>query len=209
MLAVTAALVLTGRDSGRDAVLAQGAGCPSPANAIVAENCLTGDTDWDLTGGNDPAIQGFATDISINTGETVNFKIKTDATSYRIDIYRLGYYAGAGARKVSTGTISRTPAEVQAQAQPACSADDTTGLVDCGTWAPSALWTATGATSGIYLAKLTRTDSGFTGSGTSHIVFIVRDDAHQSDVLFQTSDTTCSCRRCSLPSASSRRPRCR
>ena len=40
--------------------------------------------------------------------------------------------------------------------------------------------------SGIYLAKLVRTDTG----GASHIVFVVRDDGGHSDLLFQTSDTT-------------------
>ncbi|MEZ4683723.1 MAG: DUF6605 domain-containing protein [Caldilineaceae bacterium] len=42
------------------------------------------------------------------------------------------------------------------------------------------------ATSGIYFAKLVRTDS----NGASHIVFIVRDDNGGSALLFQTSDTT-------------------
>ena len=40
--------------------------------------------------------------------------------------------------------------------------------------------------SGIYFAKVVRTDTG----GASHIVFVVRDDASTSDMLFQTSDTT-------------------
>ena len=40
--------------------------------------------------------------------------------------------------------------------------------------------------SGIYFAKLVRTDGG----GSSHVTFIVRDDDGHSDVLFQTSDTT-------------------
>ncbi|KAF0189701.1 MAG: hypothetical protein FD165_2819, partial [Gammaproteobacteria bacterium] len=42
------------------------------------------------------------------------------------------------------------------------------------------------AVSGIYVAKLVRIDTG----GASHVVFIVRDDAGSSDILFQTSDTT-------------------
>ena len=42
------------------------------------------------------------------------------------------------------------------------------------------------ATSGIYFAKAIRIDTG----GASHIIFIVRDDASQADLLFQTSDTT-------------------
>ncbi len=42
------------------------------------------------------------------------------------------------------------------------------------------------AVSGVYIAKLTRTDNG----GASHIVFIVRDDASTSDILFKTADAT-------------------
>ncbi|MCB0018746.1 MAG: hypothetical protein KDE09_13225, partial [Anaerolineales bacterium] len=66
------------------------------ANKIVRENLLPGSpsTEWDINGWGDPSIQGFATDISINLGETVAFKIKTDSDNYRIDIYRLGYYGG-------------------------------------------------------------------------------------------------------------------
>src|SRR5258708_39708523 len=79
-------------------------------NPIVTENALPGNpsTEWDIVGAGDLSIQGFATDISVNKGGTVNFKIKTDATDYTIDIYRIGYYNGAGARKVGTGIITAT-----------------------------------------------------------------------------------------------------
>jgi hypothetical protein len=170
-----------------------GAGVLSAAqNAIVSENMVPGATDWDLAGGNDPTIQGFATDISIAIGQTVNFKINTDATNYRIDIYRLGYYGGDGARKITSTVISLTNPQVQ----PDCASDVTTGLIDCGNWAVSASWTAVpeiGAppiTSGIYLAKLTRINTGVPATAASHIVFVVRDDTRHSDLLFQTSDTT-------------------
>src|SRR5262245_12760619 len=167
-LAVIAVLILAGRGSGRVAVLAQGGGCASPPNAVVAENCLTGDADWDLTGGNDLTIQGFASGLSVNVGDTVNFKINTDATNYRIEIYRLGYYGGAGARKITTSTITLS----QPQVQPSCVNDPTTGLVDCGTWATSATWSTLGQTSGIYVAKLTRIDGGTPATAASHIVFV-------------------------------------
>ena len=42
------------------------------------------------------------------------------------------------------------------------------------------------AVSGVYIALLTRADTG----GHSHITFVVRTDGSQSDVVFQTSDTT-------------------
>src|SRR5437868_4510008 len=77
---------------------------------------------------------------------------------------------------------------LSAAPQPDCFSDATTGLVDCANWAVSASWDTSGQTSGIYLAKLTRTDG--IGAGASHIPFIVRDDARASDLLFQTSDTT-------------------
>lgn len=74
-------------------------------NAIEIENALAGTppTTWDISGIGDPSIQGFATDISVNRGSTVRFKIDTDAAAYHIDIYRLGYYQGNGARLQGVG----------------------------------------------------------------------------------------------------------
>jgi len=160
--------------------------CASPPNAIVAENCQPGQTGWDVSGGDaagDTSIQGFATDLSVNQGGTVTFKVDTTAKAYQLDIYRMGYYGGAGARKVATVLPSAT----LPQAQPACLTDNATGLLDCGNWAVSASWNVpANATSGIYFARVMRPDTG----GASHIVFIVRNDASHSDLLFQTSDTT-------------------
>ena len=83
------------------------------ANLIVQENQLTGnpDTEWDLAGAGSTNIEGFATDISFNRGQTVSFKINTNSANYRIDIYRLGYYGGRGARKLAT--LLQTTASVQ------------------------------------------------------------------------------------------------
>jgi N,N-dimethylformamidase beta subunit-like, C-terminal/Domain of unknown function (DUF4082)/Bacterial Ig-like domain/Bacterial Ig domain len=159
--------------------------CVTPVNAIVAENCLIGNpsTEWDIAGIGDASIQGFSTDISVNKGGTVSFKIDTNANAYSLDIYRMGYYGGMGARKVATVQ----PLAVLPQNQPACLNDAATGLVDCGNWQVSASWNVPlDAMSGIYFAKVIRADT----NGASHIFFIVRDDASNSDMLFQTSDTT-------------------
>ena len=161
------------------------ASCSSPANAIEAENCLPGtaQTTWDISGAGDSTIQGFTTDISANVGQTVSFKINTNATNYRLDIYRLGYYGGAGARLVTTVT----PSAHLPQTQPACITDSATALMDCGNWAVSATWTIPStAVSGLYFADVVRTDTG----GNSHIPFVVRNDASTSPILFKTSDTT-------------------
>ncbi len=159
--------------------------CTAPSNVIESENCKPGNPagEWDISGAGDPSIQGFATDISVNKGETVHFKIQTDVGSYRLDIYRIGYYGGSGARKVATVQ----PSAVLPQAQPACVNDSTTKLTDCGNWAESASWTVPAdAVTGVYVAKLVRSDTG----GASHIIFIVRDDSGNADLLFKTSDTT-------------------
>lgn len=139
---------------------------------------------WDVAGAGDSTIQGFTTDISFNVGETVSFKVNTAATAYRLDIYRMGYYGGNGAAFVTTVR----PSVSLPQSQPACVTNSATGLVDCGNWAVSASWSVPAtAKSGIYFAKVVR-ESG--AAGASHIMFVVRDDASHSAILFQTSDTT-------------------
>jgi len=161
-------------------------GCnPAAANPIVCENSKQGNSpsEWDISGAGDSSIQGFATEISVNQGQAVHFKVKTDARAYRIDIYRVGYYGGQGARQVA----SILPSVSLPQSQPACLSDASSGLIDCGNWGESGSWVVpANATSGIYIAKLVRLDTG----GASHMVFVVRADAGGSQMLFQTSDTT-------------------
>ena len=161
--------------------------CDAPVlNPIVCENSKPGNpsTEWEIGGAGNPSIQGFATEISVNQGQTVRFKIKTVATAYRLDIYRMGYYGGMGARRVDTVL----PSVPLPQTQPACLTAASTGLIDCGNWGESAAWTVpSDATSGIYFAVPIREDGT---PGASHIVFVVRDDNGASDLLFQTSDTT-------------------
>jgi hypothetical protein len=181
-VAVIAALGWTAMVAPGDA----SASCASPANEIERENCRPGDPSsvWDIPGAGDLNIQGYATDISVNLGSRVSFKVNTNSSNYRLDIYRMGYYGGQGARKVATVE----PSAALPQVQPGCNSNATTGLVDCGNWAPSAHWDVPGdAVSGIYFAHLVREDGT---SGESHAVFVVRDDNGRSDLLFQTSDTT-------------------
>ena len=156
-------------------------------SVIACENTLPGDSpsDWQVSGAGDSTIQGFATSMSVNVGQTECFKIKTPATSYHIDILRIGYYQGDGARKVVSNML---PTATLPQTQPACVNDtQPTGLIDCGNWAVSASWTVpTTAVSGLYVAHLVRNDTG----GSSLIPFVVRNDTSHSDILFQTDDET-------------------
>src|SRR5438874_10049068 len=96
--------------------------------SILAENQLAGApaSQWDISGAGDATLQGFATDISVNQGQTVSFKIRDTATApYHIDIYRMGYYQGLGARLVANIPSSQTLRQVQ----PNPLANSSTGLI--------------------------------------------------------------------------------
>jgi hypothetical protein len=185
VLAVASALLVLPALAGTTPALAATDPCGSLGNAISCENSKPGTPQsvWDVQGSGDASIQGFATAISVNVGQTESFKIKTDARAYTITIYRMGYYGGDGARQVATVT----PSASLPQTQPACITDQTTYLYDCGNWGVSASWNVPStAVSGVYMARLYRADK----DDASQIMFIVRNDASHSDIVYQTSDPT-------------------
>ena len=162
---------------------ARGATC---ANPVACENLLPGTPQsvWDISKGEGTTIQGFADPFSVNLGQTIQFKIESPATSYKIDIYRMGYYGGDGARLEA----SVTPNISVSQNQPACNTNTATGLTDCSNWGVSASWAVpTTAVSGVYFAHIYRTDGS---TDENQIPFVVRDDASHSDIIFKTSDET-------------------
>ncbi|GAB4101101.1 hypothetical protein GCM10028790_01190 [Micromonospora taraxaci] len=167
---------------------------PTPAaascspNPVVCENAQAGQpaSEWDIDGFGDWTIQGFATDISVNRGQRIDFKIDTVSSAYTIDIYRLGWYGGAGARRITPVTPSATLPQHQPDE---CITNHETQMFDCGNWRVSASWQVPpDAVSGVYVARLKRTDVD-TGSA-SHITFVVRNDSSTSSLFFKTSDAT-------------------
>ncbi|HZI54147.1 MAG TPA: N,N-dimethylformamidase beta subunit family domain-containing protein, partial [Chitinophagaceae bacterium] len=151
-------------------------------NPIVVENQLTGSpiSEWGVPDFRDNRIAGFSTNHSLNSGETVRFKIDVQGgANYTIKIYRIGYYGGNGARLMADlGTISGA-------IQPSCNYDPSTGMLDCDNWSESASWNIpASAVSGLYIAKLERS-----GGGSNHIAFIVRNDESHSDLYFQFHDS--------------------
>ena len=182
-LALLAVLILAAIAPG--AAQAQSSPCTAPVtNPVACENTLPGnpESEWQVFGSGDDSIQGFATQMSVNKGETIGFKVKSTTSNYRINIYRVGYYGGDGARLIA-GNLAPTGTSTQ----PACLTDSSSGLIDCGNWATSRTWTVPStAVSGVYIANLDRVD----GNGSSQIIFVVRDDARTADVTVQTSDTT-------------------
>ena len=129
-------------------------------------------------------IQGFSTDISVNVGGTIGFKIDTDASAYTIKIFRTGWYQGLGARKIATVTPSaRLP-----QIQPQCVTDAATELYDCGNWGRLRLLGGAGhcGLRRVHRAPAPHRQRRTRATSPSSCA----DDASHSAVLFQTSDPT-------------------
>lgn len=148
------------------------------SNPIIVENANQGDWYWPLQ---NPAtmreIEGFASATSVNVGESINLFVSTAApTTYSIIVYRMGWYGGAGARRMRV--VNNLPGFTQPP--PTL----TNGRADCHWLNPYPLSTSSW-TSGVFLAKLT----AFSGK-QSYIIFVVRDDSRPSDYLFQSSVTT-------------------
>jgi hypothetical protein len=157
---------------------------PVNSNAITLENLRKGNPDWSQTNWvtpSAPEILGYAATTSVNKGGSLAIKVSlAQPGQYRIDVYRLGYYNGAGARLVfSRGSLNGIT-------QPNGTVDSATRLFACN-WSTSyTLAVGTDWTSGVYIAKLTDQRTG----KQSLVWFVVRDDNSTSDILFQSSFTT-------------------
>ena len=172
----------------------------SPAQAIESgaaphlirdENARPGATDWQLTrvrvdqaGFRSPWIEGYCSRQSVKAGESIEICVSTDPPRpFRIEIFRMGYYGGRGARLVKT----LGPLEGKVQPTPAPGPKN---LHECR-WEPAvrvpipADWA-----SGVYLGRLsTIVDETKEPYWQSYVVFIVRDE-RPADILFQCSDNT-------------------
>ncbi|NUR76899.1 MAG: hypothetical protein HOQ28_11530 [Thermoleophilia bacterium] len=152
----------------------------STGNAIVLENCYPGNNPWNVRNAATIAaggIEGYATAASINKGDSVGLKVNSaDGSTFRVEIYRTGYYGGAGARLFSV--ISG----VAGGAQPACTTNaTTTGLIDCSNWSTSLTLTTTQDwPTGTYAIRLVREDTG----ADNQILVVVRDDARKAQVVY-------------------------
>jgi hypothetical protein len=149
-------------------------------NAIQTENAKAGTAGWQLS---NPAanreIEGYASATSVNVGGSINFLVSTRDSTFKIDIFRIGWYGGVGARLQSS--VASVAGRLQTTPSP-----DANGMVECR-WTPSfTLTVPTTWVSGIYLARLTGNSSG----KQSYIIFAVRDDGRSSAILYGMSVTT-------------------
>src|SRR5262249_24636536 len=96
------------------------------ATPVQTENANPGTRSWQLS---NPAInhdiEGYASLTSVNRGGQISFFVNTTSPSYTLEIFRMGWYGGAGGRSM-LGPITRTGV---AQAAPVVTPD--IWLVEC------------------------------------------------------------------------------
>jgi hypothetical protein len=161
-----------------------------PSAVIVAENEHPGATDWQLTRVRvdsqkyrSPWIEGYCSRQSVSAGESIDIMVSTDPpTPCRIEIFRMGYYGGRGARLMTT--IGPIEGIAQPVPQPGEKA-----LHECRWKASTTLTIPDDWVSGVYLGRLTTLPGPDAPYWQSYVVFVVTDD-RPADVLFQCSDNT-------------------
>ncbi len=165
-----------------------GAESATTKNDIIArENAMPGTRDWLLTKTKiDPEtkyrcpwIEGYCSHASIKVGEEISFFVSTrPASKFRLQIYRMGYYGGAGGRLMQ----ELGPFDGRDQPDPPVGEKRRR---DCQ-WEVSATLTIPADwVSGVYVGKLIEENEGL----QSYVIFIVRDD-RMADFIFQCSDHT-------------------
>ncbi len=154
----------------------------SDANPVYLENKNAGSSTWRIGSYTSTDIAGYASALSVQRGGSIGFKTSVATPgAYTIQVYRLGYYGGTGARLMFTSP------SLTGITQPTCPVTNAaTRLVECSWTTRYTLAVGANWTSGLYMAKLRLTSNG----KESPIFFVVRNDASTSKILFQSSFTT-------------------
>src|SRR5947209_468472 len=166
----------------------------STPSTLQIENAKPGTVVWKVSKQATSQIQAYTGEPSINKGGYVHLYVSTSSPLYSIDIYRLGYYYGVGARLVesipaSAGVfqgyyISNRPDPIQCKT---CitSLKDSQGLetdITDANWAlTNTIYFPSDWVSGIYYIKLTESKNGYQWATP----VVLRDDERKTDLIFE------------------------
>jgi hypothetical protein len=144
-------------------------------NPIVIENAQPGTSAWwpgvSLIS-NDPRAEAYTSQVSVSPGDALQVHVSTNpAGSYRLELYRLGWYGGMGGRLMSC-VPSCTSGE-PGFARPTPPADPTTGELDAQWPVTDTVPIGADWTSGYYEVKIVLT-SGDSAGAASLLPFIVK-----------------------------------
>ncbi|MEU4289785.1 N,N-dimethylformamidase beta subunit family domain-containing protein [Kribbella sp. NPDC026596] len=160
------------------------AGCPSAWPTTTAENAKAGTGAWVIPDSMNGTLAAYLTEVSASCGDTVDIKV-TSGNPVSVVAYRMGYYAGLGAREVwrqdnaptvvqpaptTGGTANGHPLQMTS----AASWSKTLSIPVTSDWVP-----------GTYLIRVSD------GRFASYAPLTVRDDTGtKHDLLIQQANTT-------------------
>jgi hypothetical protein len=148
------------------------------ASSIAAENAKPGSTDWELNDG-PRHIEGYADTTSAQLGDVVRLFVDTDAVSWRVEAYRMGWYGGADGR-----LVWQSPPQ-PGRHQPAATTDPSTHVTEARWQASLSVRVDADWPPGAYLLVL-RSDNG----GGHYVPLTVRDDASTAALVVMNAVTT-------------------
>lgn len=140
------------------------------ATPVQLENARPGSAGWQVAdaGG---AVEAYASEVSTTPGGLIHLHVSTNpAASYRLAVYRLGWYGGVGARRVFCGTPCRK--QRRGSPMPAPLADPTTGRIAAGWPVTDVIRAGSAWTSGYDLVNIIATTGSAAGSGDSVVVVV-------------------------------------
>ena len=161
--------------------------CASAANPIVCENALPGDpqANWQVEGDGDPTIQGYATSMSVNVGETESVQDRHARVliPHRNPATRLLRWRWSPSGRVQHHAVDDAAADTAGMPDELLDrADRLRQLGRLGARGTCRATPSRASTS----PHLVRNDNG----EDSQIPFVVRNDSSHSEILLQTSDAT-------------------
>ncbi len=159
------------------------------ANPIPAENALPGDPGWVTEPAPFRDIEGYASEVSAAPGDTIHFHVSTDQRArYRIVIYRLGWYGGAGGRLMTC--LPSCTTDEQGMLQPVPAFAPATGYLAADWPVTDTLMVPADWVSGYYLAKLVLTTGASAGRASTVPLIIREARLRPAAILVQAATNT-------------------
>jgi len=146
---------------------------------VQLENAKPGTADWGITSAAPGEVEGYASTVSAQQGDTVTLYVSTMESSFHVEAYRMGWYQGLGSRLVARS------AEIPGAKQPPPTIASGTSMVEAH-WQPSLqILVDASYPPGVYLFKLV-TPNNF----QQWVPLTVRDDQNSAAYFVMDAVTT-------------------
>lgn len=148
-------------------------------NWVEQENANPGTPGWADVNTPEDGVSGYADRTSAVRGDEVRLFVSTEAPTFKVEAYRVGYYGGVGGRLIWTSP------EVSGLVQPDGTRDPSTNLIEAR-WQPSTTvdigddWPP-----GMYLLKYQAADAS-----SSFTPLVIRDESSNAPLAMVSDVTT-------------------